>query len=230
MYYDVLRMRLEHPFHVETDGWARANELLDGGEEEPVLGLLSMDDGVIVNGKENAVTDQDFYLGPAEKVDGSYLVLPPGLSHRLYSTQPSLMESEERNSAGFFIGHSDGQPVEVKYDEDIPDSEEWHAHAGFEAYAPRGGSIELGMAQDYSFRDVSYEKVSEGEVMVVSPFVQHKVVDQTDDPDLAVVRYSDESERIPKYDSEGDLVYSWGGETPEYSFEPGNPGETVKRI
>lgn len=233
MYYGVLQMTVEHPFHVETDGWQHANELLDGTEDEPVVGLLSMDEGVIVNGKEEKVKEQNFYLGPAEKINGSYLVLPQPLSEEIYGAHPelaSIMNPEERNTAGFFTGHAEGYNVEVKYDEEIPDSEDWHAHAGFEAYAPQDGSIDLGISQDENIDEVLHETVSEGEVVVVSPFVQHKVIDQQNNPDLAVVRYNTDFQKIPKYDAAGELDYSWSENPPDYSFEPGKPGETVKRV
>lgn len=202
-------MAVKHPFSIESDDWT---DISEGLEDEERLAMLAMDEGVIENGTVEAVNPQDLYLGPADRVMGRYLVIPPSVAADIWNKGPVneksvLFTSDQRNDAEFYLGSKTGSPVELKYDENIPDSENWHSHSSFEAYAPENGTITLGLIKDFKELDYAEEQISPGKIFVVPPYVQHKVVDKQNDPDLAVTRYG--AEKVAKFDLEGNPVYPW---------------------
>lgn len=222
-------MQGAHPFYTESDDWEEFDEFLSGSEK---MAVLAFDEGEIQNGSRIPVSSQDLYLGPAEAFKGRYLVIPPENAASIWesgavSSDKAHLGSQHRNDAEFYFGNLDGSPVEIKYDPDMPDSEDWHSHTSFEAYSPIDGEVTLGLISDIENLDFVEERVEEGEVFVVPPYVQHKVVDKNGDPDLAVLRYGSDDENISKFDIEGNSLYSWA-EPSEFRFEPYDPEEAFR--
>ena len=201
----------EHPSVMDSgDEWRHINSLLDS--RQPV-GLLSLDEGKILNGNIHQANPRDLYLGEVESVKGEYVLLPSSLVEMVDDdlwSEPTKLNEDQRNDWGFYIGRSTGSPLEVKYDENIPSDEGWHSHSGFEAYVPTSGSIELGIrgSEDDLYQEFESIEIEENQLHLVEPYVQHKVVNQSKNPDLAVIRYPEESqEMISKYDGQGNKIY-----------------------
>ncbi len=202
-------MAVEHPFSIESDNW---EDISQGLENEEKLAILAMDHGVIENGTVEEVQPQDLYLGPVDRLTGRYMVIPSSVAESIWDKGPLdqksvLLNADQRNDAEFYLGNRTGSPVEVKYDENMPDSEDWHSHSSFEAYAPENGQITLGLIQDFEELDYAEQQVSTGEIFVVPPYVQHKVVNKENDPDLAIARYG--ADEVAKFDIEGNPMYPW---------------------
>jgi len=201
----------EHPSVMDSgDKWRDINSLLDS--RHPV-GLLSLDEGKILNGDIHQADPKDLYLGEVESMKGEYVLLPSNLIEMadddLWS-EPTKLAEDQRNDWGFYIGRSTGSPLEVKYDENIPSDEGWHSHSGFEAYVPTSGDIELGMrgSEDDLNQEFQSVEIEENQLYLVEPYVQHKVINQSKNPDLAVIRYPEESqEMVSKYDGQGNKIY-----------------------
>lgn len=217
-------MAVEHPFNLQSDEWA---DIRSGLEDEEKLGMLALEEGIIENGTVEKVEAQDLYLGPAERARGNYVVIPSSVAGSIWDQGPIddksvLLSRDQRNDAEFYLGSRMGSPVEIKYDEDMPDSEDWHSHTSFEAYVPSNGQITLGLISNFESMDYVEKQVEEGEVFVVDPYVQHKVVDKQGDPDLAVMRYG--ADTVAKFDLEGNLSYPWT-EDVEFERRPYESGE-----
>lgn len=184
--------------------------------------MLAMDEGIIQNGTVENVQPQDLYLGSVDKVRGRYMVIPSSVAEDIWDKGPLneksvLITADQRNDAEFYLGSRMGSPVELKYDENMPDSEEWHSHSSFEAYNPENGTVNLGLIHDFEELDYVEEQIAPGEIFVVPPYVQHKVVDKENNPDLAVARYG--SENVAKFDLEGNPMYPWAEEV-EFERKP----------
>lgn len=217
-------MAFKHPFSVESDDW---KDISQGLENEGRLAMLAMDEGIIENGTVENVQPQDLYLGPVDRLRGRYMVIPSSVAESIWDKGPVdeksvLLTADQRNDAEFYLGNRTGSPVEVKYDENMPDSEDWHSHSSFEAYAPENGQITLGLIQDFEDIDYIEEPVSPGEIFVVSPYVQHKVVNKENDPDLAVARYG--ADEVAKFDLEGNPMYPWA-EDVDFERRPYEPDQ-----
>lgn len=217
-------MAFEHPFSVESDDW---KDISQGLENEGRLAMLAMDEGIIENGTVENVQPQDLYLGPVDRLRGRYMVIPSSVAESIWDKGPVdeksvLLTADQRNDAEFYLGNRTGSPVEVKYDENMPDSEDWHSHSSFEAYAPENGQITLGLIQDFEDIDYIEEPVSPGEIFVVPPYVQHKVVNKENDPDLAVARYG--ADEVAKFDLEGNPMYPWA-EDVDFERRPYEPDQ-----
>lgn len=233
----------KHPFKVETEGWKELGSFLETKNNKE-LTLLSLADSYIENGYKHQLEREELYAGPLEQIKGEFIVLPPQITEDLYDANnieaESIISGSERNNAEFYTGSSFNSPVEIKYDDDLPESEPYHSHNVYEAYVPVRGEIDLGIIPQQTFEVapqnnktndniLATETVQEGEVFVVPPFVQHKLQETYQDPDLAVLRYSeDPTTEIAKFGLDGSCHYEWVDTDNEFRIENYNPEDAIR--
>lgn len=225
---------------VDSSDWVDVNEFL--GNETESLGAVSLaDDNVIKNGSEKQIGEEHVYLGDMEQIKGKYLLMGENIVDPIVRSDfaedlPLTLSPEDRNDAGFYLGNLMGSPTELKIDHQIPDSEQWHLHTGYELYQPINGEIELGLGgknftsysdavdeldSEYASQQDIYttRKVSEDQIFAVPPNVPHKVTERYDDPSLLVLRYSGEDDKVDKYWADGTPAYGWTEPNEELSIE-----------
>jgi hypothetical protein len=206
----------KQPFTLNEKRWQNTNKLLEG-EKESEIGLISLEKGKLANGTQKTLERGEAYLGPAQKVKGTCLIIPPSISQELQSEGTQHLELSDRNDAGFYYGNLQGDPIEIKYDENIPENENWHSHSSWEAYAVSNGQVEIGLSQDPDQNNIITETLEHSDYLAIGPYVQHKLLDKEQDPDLAIIRYGG-NQPIAKFNSEGEQTYSWIEEPPEHQF------------
>lgn len=232
----------KHPFKLETDGWKDIGSILEPKDNNE-LALLSLAESQIENGSEHHLEREELYTGPLEQIKGEFIILPPEITEDLYEANniepKSKISAVERNKAEFYTGSSFNSPVEIKYDDSLPESEPYHAHNAYEAYVPVEGEIDLRIVPQQTFAETPLNKTSEnkfrteavqeGEVFVVPPFVQHKLQETYRDPDLAVLRYSeDPTTEIAKFGLDGSCHYDWVDPDEEFRVENYNSEDAVR--
>jgi len=214
---------------LSSDEWVSVENLLETQGNR--IGAISLgEQDVLKNGSVKPMSKEDVYIGEVEQLKGDYVVLnneliDPVVQKDVLETFPTLMGPSEKNNAGFYLGNSMGSPIEIKLDHNIPETERWHTHTGYEVYKPIDGAAELGLGnQEFAGlmgqegleetdldRDDIYvgETVEPHQYFAVPPNVPHKVVEKYNDPSLLIIRYTEQGDTIDKYWADGTPAYDW---------------------
>ncbi len=199
---------------IETGGgWQDLRDVLSGE-----VSVLPLGAAAIRNGSEEALERGEMYIGPMDEVSGSFLAFSPEMTQGLVESgfvdrlPVKLSQEDARNS--FYLGHAEGAPWELKVDPEysLQSSEEWHVHDGWELYSAWNGELQVGMLDG---GEKVYKWASEDSMVFVPPYVSHRVVSEKGDPTHVVARYSDDKDRISRFDQHGNLDYGWGND-PEF--------------
>lgn len=205
---------------IETgEDWQDLRNVLSGE-----VSVLSLSNAAIRNGSEKTLERGEMYIGPLDEVSGSFLAFSPEMTQELVESgfvdrlPVKLSQEDARNS--FYLGHAEGAPWELKVDPeyDLQSSEEWHVHDGWELYSAWDGQLQVGLADG---EETVYEWASEDSLVFVPPYVPHRVINEEGDPTHVVARYSDEKDRISRFDEDGNLDYGWDS-NPEFRERPFN--------